>query len=300
MLTRFFTLLILLTLTGCQSSKTIVNGIDERDANEIVVLLAQKKITAYKIQQKAAQAGAGPRAILWDITVNPDQVEQAMAILAQNGLPRTRNPNLIDLFSAQGLVPSDISEKIRYRAGLADELDNMIRKMDGIVDSEVQLSFPQQDVFNPNAPLPPITASVFVKHTGILDDPNAQLAPKIKQLVSGAISGLSYDNVTVIPIRARFAIPSSMIIQVAPQEYKHVFGFTVENQSVDAFRMFLLAFGLTIVVFIFCFSWLIWKIKPITKRRGGFRMLFRMEPLPEPSADETVTLKEEKEEPKTS
>jgi type III secretion protein J len=277
----FLALILLLTFTACSSSKTIVNGLDERDANEIVVLLAQNHITAYKIQQAGGGGPGGSKAVAWDIAVSANDADDAMATLAKNGLPRVRSPNLIDLFSANGLVPSDISEKIRYRAGLADEIANMIRKMDGIVDADVQLSFPQEDPLNPNAKLPPITASVYVKHTGILDDPNAHLMSKIKQLVSGAVTGLSYDNVSVIGDRARFAISPTTLIHVAPQEYSNILGFVVANTSVNRFIIFLIFVAVLLVVAILLLVWLIWKIYPILGRRGGIKQLFHITALPE-------------------
>ena len=37
-------------MTGCESKKTIVNGLDEREANEILVLLARENVPTYKLQ----------------------------------------------------------------------------------------------------------------------------------------------------------------------------------------------------------------------------------------------------------
>ncbi len=298
LLIRLLVLLLLFTITACQSSKTIVNGVDERDANEIVVLLAQDDITAFKIEEKASGPGGGAaKEVLWDIAVSPDEAERAMATLAQNGLPRVRSPSLLDLFSSSGLVPSDVAEKIRYRQGLADEIANMIRKMDGVVDAEVQLSFPQEDVLNPNAKMPPITASVFVKHTGILNDPNAHLISKIKQLVSGAISGLSYDNVTVIPVLAKFAIPTSTIIQISQKEYTTAFGFVVAKTSATKFYVFLLSIFALTAILILTLILFFWKCYPILKRRGGIKMLFHITPLPRPLATDHAIKADQKQEP---
>lgn len=271
--------LLLLLLTACESSKTIVNGLDERDANEIIVLLADKHISASKVEEKGGGPGGAQGPSLWDIVVSANDSVRAMSILSENGLPRIKSPNLLELFSSQGLVPSDMSEQIRYRVGLADEISNMIRKMDGIVDANVVLSFPKEDVLNPTATVAPITASVYVKHTGVLDDPNRHLAEKIKLLVSGAVTGLSYDNVTVIPDRARFAVNPSMVIQ-APQSYVTDFGFMVATKSQDAFETFFIVVCILFVFFAVCFLWLFWKIYPILKKRGGISQLFHISPLP--------------------
>ena len=272
---------LLLIVTACQSSKTLVNGLDERDANEILVLLAQKHIPAYKVEQKVSGPGEGQKIVLWDVVVSAENAKNAMEILSDNGLPRVHGPSLLELFASGGLVPSDTSEKIRYQVGLADTIANMIRKMDGIVDVNVELSFPEEDPLNPSSVMPPITASVYVKHTGVLDDPNRHLNSKIKQLVSGAISGLSYDNVNVIPDRARFAINPSTLIEEAPEEYIEDFGFRVAKNSSDDFKTFFVFVCIFVFTLILCFFWLLWKIYPVLKKRGGISQLFHVMPLSE-------------------
>ncbi len=270
--------IVLFVITACQSSKTIVSSLDERDANEIMVLLSQNEIPASKIEEKVSGAGA-QQASLWDIVVPAHDAVKAMEILSSNGLPRVKSPNLLQLFSEQGLVPSDMSEKVRYRVGLSDEISNMIRKIDGIVDATVTLSFPKEDELNPQAKLPPITASVYVKHTGVLDDPNRHLDEKIKLLVSGAVTGLSYDNVAVVPDRARFAVNPNTVIRGSPQAYVTVFGFMVATKSADAFQTFFICVAILLVVLLFVFLWLLWKLYPILKRRGGISQLFHISTL---------------------
>lgn len=182
-----------------------MNNLDEREANEIIVFLSTKGIPATKVQA-ASEGGAGPgKAVMWNIVVDSDQANEAMGLLNQVGLPRRRSENLLGIFSNVGLVPSGMQEKIRYQAGLAEQIASTIRKIDGVLDADVQISFPEEDPLNPNANKQKITASVYVKHNGILDDPNAHLTSRIKRLVSGSINGLDYDNVTVIGDRARYS-----------------------------------------------------------------------------------------------
>ncbi len=285
MVKALYLIFFLLSVCSCQSKRTIVNDVDESDANEILVLLDLKGIQGYKTEEKAAGPSTGPKEMLWDISVPSGDAESALSLLAQNGLPRTKSPNLLQLFTNTGLVPSNTAETIRYRQGLADEIANMIRQIDGVVDAEVQLSFPEEDALNPSAKLPPITASVFVKHTGILDNPNEHLISKIKQLVSGAIAGLSYDNVTVIPSRARFAIPTSTVIDIGSKEYIDVFGFSVDKNSAGLFRAFMIfVCAFPVILFLFT-AWLFWKIYPILKKRGGLGMLFHLTPFPDNSSE---------------
>lgn len=278
--------LISLAFTGCESKKTIVNGLDEREANEILVLLASKNIEAYKLQQKSEGGGGGGKAVLWDIAVDSADATNAMAILSSYGLPRRRAQNLLELFSAGGLVPSDLQQKIRYQAGLADQIASTIRKIDGILDADVQLSFPEEDPLNPTAQKGPVTASVYVKHTGVLDDPNSHLIPKIKRLVSSSVSGLSFDNVTVIPDRARLLDTHTGTEKTAEIEYVKVWSVIVAKESLTRFQIIFFSLCLMLLVLAFSGCWLFWKIFPVLKKRGGIKELFHLTPLPDEFAQQ--------------
>ncbi|MBS0635580.1 MAG: type III secretion inner membrane ring lipoprotein SctJ [Verrucomicrobia bacterium] len=289
----FFLAIIAFAMTGCESNKTIVNGLDEREANEILVLLARENIPAYKLKEKEGGGGGGAKVSLWDIAVDAQDANRAMAILSANGLPRRRGQNLIELFSSGGLVPSDMQEKIRYQAGLADSIASTIRKIDGIVDADVQLSFPEEDPLNPNAAKGQITASVYVKHTGVLDDPNSHLITKIKRLVASSVAGLSFDNVTVIPDRTRFSEMNMSREMASQQDLVKVWTLIIARESLTRFQTIFFTLSLLVLLLAFCTFWTAWKLLPLLKKRGGIKELFHLSPLP----DEFEAAKPEGQEP---
>ncbi len=281
LLVLFFLAIFAFAITGCESKKTIVNGLDEREANEILVLLARENVPAYKLKEAEGGGGGGSKVVLWDIAVDAQDANRAMALLSANGLPRRRGQNLIELFSAGGLVPSDMQEKIRYQAGLADSIANTIRKIDGIVDADVQLSFPEEDPLNPNAPKGQITASVYVKHTGVLDDPNSHLITKIKRLVASSVAGLSFDNVTVIPDRARFSEFTTAREPVGSLDLVKVWTLVISRESLGRFQAIFFTLCILVLILFFSTFWLGWKLHPLLKKRGGTKQLFHMSPLPD-------------------
>ena len=116
-------------------------------------------------------------------------------------------------------MSTDREETIRYNAGLAEQLRNTIRKIDGVLDADVQISFPPAET-TPGAPPQKTTAAVYVKHQGVLEDPNSHIETKIKRLLAGSINGLEYDNVSVISDRSRFADISLEPEQEADQRQK--------------------------------------------------------------------------------
>jgi len=303
LLVIFFLAIIGFAMTGCESKKTIVNGLEEREANEILVLLARENIPAYKLKEVEAGAGGGSKVPLWDIAVDSQDANRAMAILSANGLPRRRGQNLIELFSSGGLVPSDMQEKIRYQAGLADSIASTIRKIDGIVDADVQLSFPEEDPLNPTAQKGQITASVYVKHTGVLDDPNTHLITKIKRLVASSVAGLSFDNVTVIPDRTRFSEINVSREAAGSQDLVRVWTLVLARDSLTRFQIIFFTLCLVVLLLAFNTFWLTWKLYPLLKRRGGIRQLFHMSPLPdefEPEAPKQTEEEKPKEEAKAA
>lgn len=288
--------LIIPLLTSCDRRKTIVNGLDEKEANEIVVFLSTKGVDAIKVQS-AEGGGGGQKAVLWDISVSANQATNALSILNQHGLPRRRGQSLLGIFSEVGLVPSEMQEKIRYQAGLAEQIASTIRKIDGVLDAEVQISFPEEDPLNPGKSKGDITASVYVKHSGVLDDPNTHLVTKIKRLVAASVTGLKYDNVTVIPDRARFSEFITGMqggIGEAEKEFVSIWSIIIAKESVSRFRIIFFSFTFIVLILLLAFIWIGWKVFPIMKAHGGITSLFRFTPLTdEAKKEETEDTKSE-------
>lgn len=269
---------LLLFLTSCSANKPIVNALDERDANEIIVFLSSKGIQASKVPsvQSGGGGGGGGKAILWDIEVPPNQAIEAMNYLNQEGLPRRHSENLLEIFSNSSLVPSAMQEKIRYRAGLEQQIANTIRKIDGVLDANVIISFPEKDPLDPSKNITPMTASVYVKHNGVLDDPNSHLVSKIKKLVAASVPGLSYDHVTVVGNRARIGeLPNPWLeaMQKQQDQLVDVWSMTIAKTSLPRFRLIFFSFFVLLVLLALIIAWLIWKILPLLKEQGFKQLL---------------------------
>lgn len=288
-------------LTSCESRKTIVNNLDEKDANEIIVYLSTKGIDVIKTPAKEAGGGGGGGAKiqLWDISVPDNQSLEAMSYLNQIGLPRRRAQNLLGIFTGTGLVPSEMEQEIRYQAGLAEQIASTIRKIDGVLDAEVQISFPKEDPLNPQKKQK-ITASVYVKHNGVLDDPNSHLVTKIKRLVAASVAGLDYDDVTVIGERARFNeyMPAGQPSTEEEKQYVSVWSIIVAKDSLSRFRLIFFSFTILILLLALILIWIFWKMYPILKTHGGFKELFQLKPMHVEKEETPKTEEEKKEEPK--
>ncbi len=286
---------LLLVLAGCQTNSVIVNGVEEREANEIVVFLASRGISAQKVPAKASPGGGagdtGPS--MWNIAVPENLMTDAMAILNQNGLPRIKGTNLLELFAKQGLMTSDKEETIRYQAGLEQQIANTIRKIDGVIDADVQLSFPSDTTASvgpaTQTPIQRVTAAVYVKHQGIVDDPNSHLVSKIKRLVAGSVNGLDINDVTVISDRSRFTdVGLGTSLEAAPfqpQDYTSIWSIVLSKDSVLRFRFLFVSLVFANIFFVILSMWTIWKVYPILRSHGGLRSLFNVAPLSQPEPE---------------
>jgi type III secretion protein J len=293
LITFFSVMLSLLFLTGCEHSMMVINEIDEREANEIVVFLASKGIQAQKVNAVSLAPGGAEGAQKYSISVDATQATEAMAILNQNGLPRKKGTNLLNLFSNTGLMSSDKQETIRYQAGLAEQIANMIRKIDGVIDADVQLSFPVESTTpilpgGAQAATKRITAAVYVKHMGVLDDPNSHLVTKIKRLVAGSVTGLDLNDVTVISDRSRFTdvtlTPSTETLEPKVKEYVSIWSIVMSKSSASRFRFIFIMLMACAIVFALILGWILWKFYPILKKRGGFKSLIHPVPIEEVDA----------------
>lgn len=279
----FAFLMLLMCITSCTRQTVIVHGLQERDANEILTYLNSRSVPATKEEAPSGGAGGG-KVTLWNIKVSEERSHEAMAMLNAVGLPRRREESLLEIFTNTSLVPSDMQEQIRYQSGLAEQLSSIIRKFDGVLEASVQLSFPKEDALNPRAVKVPVTAAVYLKHNGVLDDPNSHLESKIKRLISNSVPGLNYDNVTVVGERTRYGIGGSEGIELAvgsshEEELVSVWDIVLAKRSLSRFRAIFFAFFSALLLLLILTLWMLWKLYPVLKNAGGISKLFSINSL---------------------
>lgn len=258
---------LLLLLAACEGNQSIVNNVPERDANEIIVFLASKGVEAQKVAAATGAGAVGGPTNLFDISVPMENATESMALLNSAGLPRRQGTNLLTLFAKSGLMTSDKEEEIRYQAGLAEQIGNTILKMDGVLDADVQISFPPSDQV-PGAPPQKTTAAVYVKHQGMLEDPNSHVETKIKRLLAGSVSGLSIDDVSVISDRARYADitldPSMEAIggKGSQQTYVSIWSIVMTKSSLGRFRFLFFTMFILVLLLTAGLGWMVYKFYP--------------------------------------
>ena len=208
----------LLVLAGC--NVPIAVGLDESDANHVVVALEKSGVAADKERDPDAEGR-------WRINVARDDASSAAGVLSSESLPPAASPGLLETMGQGAIVPSHASEQSKYAAGIAGELERSLRSLDGVVSVRVHLAIPVQDALIPEETPTPASASVLLRHRGAA--PPIAVAD-IQRLVAGAVPGLAQAQVSVV------ASPVPQPVRLAERELSRFGPVTVTRGSVFPLR----------------------------------------------------------------
>ncbi len=178
---------LFLGLIGC--AVPVAGGLDETDANRIVVALDRAKIDATKEMDPGGEGKLR-------VSVARDDVARALGAMQAEGLPRPRPRGVLDTMDKGALVPSQAQEHAALVAGLAGDLERTLEGVDGVLAARVHLNMPAKDPLR-DTPAGKATASVLLEHRGTTP-PIASDA--VQRLVAGGVSGLSTTDVAVVAV----------------------------------------------------------------------------------------------------
>lgn len=247
-LIRFIVMSFLaLALTACGGKVELLNGLDEREANEVLSALMDKGIDASKITTKNGV----------QIVVPQGRISESLTHLNNEGLPRRQRDRLGDVFKKDGLISSPMEERARYIFALSQELENTLSYIDGVINARVHVVLPERTA--PGEPIKPSSAAVFIKHSPRVD--LTSIITRIKQMVSNSIPGLdssSLDNVSVVMIPAQENNTKSI-------EFERLGGFLVEKNSATKLGWLLFILISLVTVLIASFSYLIFQYWALLK-----------------------------------
>jgi type III secretion protein J len=184
--------LLLLAASGC-AGEELLHGLDEPQANEVLVALDEGGISGRKL---ADDGGSG-----WTVAVPSGDATRAHRILSERELPRPRPPGFGDVFGKGSMVPTPTEEHALYLHALAGELARSVEAIDGVVGARVHLGLPQPDALRPGD-RPPPRGAVLVRCRPASCAAVRALEPGIRSLVAGAADGLDASAVAVVVTEA--------------------------------------------------------------------------------------------------
>ncbi len=183
-------------LTAC-TEIVLLQDLEQRDANEIMVMLARNGIEAKKKGVEKQQTTT------WTITVLSGDETRARELLVANNLPRQRELGLSGVCKESGLIPTPKMEKCRELLALKGEIINSLESIPTVVDADVVLNMPdKQDFPDENNPAPRPTASVVIQVDTPLGETMVIDESKVQQFVANSVSGMDVRDVAVIITRS--------------------------------------------------------------------------------------------------
>jgi len=191
-----FVAVVLASLTSaCDSPKDIVHGLDEFEANEILVVLEAKGISGDKTREEG-------RVVAYTVIVPESDSRDAMRILVANKMPKRRPLGLAEVYPAGGggLIPTKSEEKAKFLMALQGEIERKLQRLPGIQSAHVSVVQPDKDIVRDlDTPPPAATASVAIVYNAF-DDRGTSLISQdeVQKLVAASIEDLKPANVAVV------------------------------------------------------------------------------------------------------
>ncbi len=178
---------------GCRSE--LLQGLDEEEANEIVVRLFESGIDSSKVC-----SGTGHGAT-YAVTVPRDQVADAIKSLSAVGLPRARHDGFKAVYKDRALVPGRFEQQALFVSALQEELAKTLESVQGVLWSRVHVTLQPQVIslgLKKSRPVQVQSASVLLGYVKKGGSRPPLTQEQVQRLVANAVQGLQQDSVAVV------------------------------------------------------------------------------------------------------
>ena len=128
------------------------------------------------------------------LMVNRDEVASTRLLLSGQGLPSSGSVGYEIFDESSALGQTDFQQQLNRQRALEGELARTLRSLDGVSSVRVHLTLPKRELFEEAAEKPTAAVVVGLKR----GDLSADKVVAIRNLVSGAVPGLSPGRVTVV------------------------------------------------------------------------------------------------------
>lgn len=192
-------LFVIFLLSGC--STELVTGIDENEANRLLVVLSENNIRAKKVLVETDQ---GPS---WNVKVKRKEFLRALQILKENNLPGEKVKGVLEIFGKKDFLPTQTAEKALEEYSQNAELSKTLEQIQGVVKARVHIARVRDELTGVEKP---VSASVLINY--IANDSGAPpfSIDDIRKIIAGGVANLLEDNVNVVavPVPQKSAKPS--------------------------------------------------------------------------------------------
>lgn len=225
----------IVAFAGCRQE--VYHGLEETEANRMVVALEERGIAAEK-ERDSKKEGR------WVVTVDDTSTVDAWRVLEHEGLPRPSVQGFDAFYPSGGLVPTANEERVLLQYATAQELRKSLLTIDRVVDARVNLVLPEKPKIElaDNRAKPP-RASVLVKYrTASADGAPPVDEREVRALIAGGVEGLEPSAVTVMVTPVERTVGA-----IEPTELTRVGPVAVAPESKTTLQMLIIGMGLLVV-----------------------------------------------------
>lgn len=243
-----------LLLMACERTE-LYGDLSQSQANEILVVLHQHHIDA-KLYKELRQNNP-----FYSITVDPDDLDAARALLSEFNLPRLRKPGLGEVYKDNSPIPTKEEQHAKYLFAKQNDVINAIESIESVVSAEVIITIPQEQEFGSEQEPERPSASVVVRARPTSDAVALLTQSELQRFVANAVEGLDPRDVAVmitysgspaaasatgdhlqLPPLVGTAGPDGATSTVAASETVPFAGLAVGAESVGRLKLYLIIF----------------------------------------------------------
>lgn len=173
-------------ITGCKQ-ETLLEGLNQEQANEVVAILQKNNIDV----KKSPKQKEG-----FSVLVSNEDFSYAVDIVTQYDLPSRARNQIADYFPSDSLVSSPRAEVAKIYSAIEQRLEHTMGQMQNIVSASVHVSYNVSNIDATSRPVP-VHIAALLKHDRDIADKEILLT-NAKRLLKNSFNEVSYDNISVI------------------------------------------------------------------------------------------------------
>lgn len=265
-------LLFLLVFVAC-GKEALFQDLEEREANEILVVLYKNGIEADKLMVEGTQE------VTFAVQVPRDKIQDARRILVENKLPRKKELGFSGICKEKGLIPTPEEEKCRKLLALKGEIINSLERIPGVIEADVVLNIPEVSEFaaeDAEKKRPTASAVIHVRR----EEAGVDLREgNVQRFISNTVENLDPRDVAVI---ISYADSPQKVVAQGPQgvtpsgngavsgaPVTTIAGLTLQQDSLKRFKIYAVIF---LVVLIGISTALILNVIKLTRMRQELKV----------------------------
>lgn len=177
-------------------SRELITGLDENEANRLLVVLAESGIPAGKAPLDTE------RGTLFRIDVPRRDFLRALQVLKENNLPSEKAQGVMEIFGKNDFLPTQTAERVLEEYSVNSELAKTLEKIQGVLSARVHIARLRDEITGRYIP---VSASVLISHVRSENDGLPVGIEDVKKIIAGGVPNLMEEkvNVVLVPVEQK-------------------------------------------------------------------------------------------------